>query len=142
MLLVWSGMLLTWVFALAGWVFVSTFIHELFHLLSARLNGLGIKDYRLFSIPGGVKGYVDVIIAGGTANYSIKKGLLHLSGIIAHLFLVGILTVMWHLSWGTLFKGVLLIGIVINFYFIMVNVFPEDSDGRQFWHMVKKEKGD
>ena len=140
MLLVWISFLLIWITALAGWIFFSPFVHELFHLATAFICGFRIKAYRLVSIPGGAKGYVDVVIAKGTEHYYLKRGMLHLSGIMAHLSLAVICFLLFRLSREVLLYGVWLEGLMVNAYLVIMNVFPEDSDGRQFWDMVKQNK--
>ncbi|PKM46758.1 MAG: hypothetical protein CVV03_05080 [Firmicutes bacterium HGW-Firmicutes-8] len=138
MLLVLMASVLIWIAALAAWIFISLFVHELFHLWSAFICRLEVKRYRLITIPGRGKGYVDVLIPKGTKYYLLKRGLVHLSGIIAHLSLVLVSLLMFMLSGEVVLSGIWLEGLIVNTYLMIMNMFPEDSDGRQFWDMIKK----
>ena len=138
MLLVLMTSLLIWIAALAAWIFLSLFIHELYHLATAFVCGLTVERYRLLTIPGRGKGYVDVLIPKGTKYYLLKRGIVHLSGIIAHLSLALVSLLMFILSGEVVLSGIWLEGLIFNAYLMIMNIFPEDSDGRQFWDMIKK----
>jgi len=140
LLLVLMASLLIWIAALAAWIFLSLFIHELYHLATAFVCGLTVERYRLITIPGRGKGYVDVLIPKGTKYYLLKRGIVHLSGIIAHLSLALVSLLMFILSGEVVLSGIWLEGLIVNAYLMIMNIFPEDSDGRQFWEMLKQNK--
>lgn len=135
------GILLIWTVSLAGWVFISTFLHEVFHLVISRLAGFKIREFRLISVPGGPKGYVDVLVSMAVSRYYLKRGLMHISGILAHVLMVIVSFVLWHISVATLYRGVFFIGGITNIYFIIMNTCPEESDGRQFMSMMRARSG-
>jgi len=140
LLLVLMTSLLIWIAALAAWIFLSLFIHELYHLAAAFICGLTVERYRLITIPGRGKGYVDVLIPKGTKYYLLKRGLVHLSGIMAHIFLAVICFLLFRFSLEVVLRGIWLEGVVVNTYLVFINIFLEDSDGRKFWDMIKQNK--
>lgn len=134
----WVAFPVIWVIVLMAWAFLSLFLHELFHLGAAVVCKLEVTRFRLLTIPGRGKGYVDVLIPKGTKYYLLKRGLVHLSGIIAHIKLALISFLLFSCVQGIIFRGIYLEGIVVNAYLVIINIFPEDSDGRKFWEMLKK----
>ncbi len=134
------GLLLIWVGAFVGWVFVSPFVHELCHFAAAALAGFKVRGCRFISVPGGAKGYVEVAVVKGTKRYYLKRGIMHLAGVMAHLVLAGAAFFLFVLARETAFKGVWLAGFVVNLYLLVMNSLPADSDGRQFWEMIGKKK--
>ncbi len=134
------GLLFIWVSAFAGWVFLSPLIHELCHYAAASLAGFKIRGCRFISVPGGAKGFVEVSVSRDTKRYYLKRGIMHLAGVMAHLVLAGAALCLVILFPGTALKGVGLAGLMVNLYLAGMNSFPADSDGRQFWEMVKKKR--
>lgn len=132
--------LLIWMGACVSWVLVSAFLHELGHLAAARLAGFRVRDYRLVSGRGGVRGYVDVLIHRGARSYYVKKGLMHIAGVVVNVVLAVCCLLLFRLPAGSALKLVWLLGFGVNCYLILLNTVPSHSDGRQFWLTVKGHK--
>ncbi len=128
---------LIWMGACVSWVLVSAFLHELGHLVAARAAGFRIQEFRLVSGRGGVRGYVDALIPKGTTHYYLKKGFMHLAGVIVHVVLAVGCLLLLRVPAGSTLKLVWLLGLAVNCYLILLNTVPRHSDGRQFWLAVK-----
>ncbi|MBU7007034.1 hypothetical protein [Phosphitispora fastidiosa] len=132
---------LTLLVSIPGWMYFSAFVHELSHLVTSRVMGFKIKEYRLWSAPWGVRGFVDVVIPGGTSRYFLKRGLMHLAGPVSHLVIIVVAAVCLIYSQGVILKTFWCAGIVVNCYLMIMNIVPAYSDGRQFLNMLKRKKG-
>ncbi len=131
---------LTLLLSIPGWVYFSAFVHELSHLVTSRVMGFKIKEYRLWSLPWGVRGFVDVVIPGGTSRYVLKRGLMHLSGLISHLIFIVVAAAGLIYSQGMVLKTFWFAGLGVNCYLLVMNLVPEESDGRQFLKMLKRHR--
>ncbi|KNZ71050.1 hypothetical protein Tfer_0124 [Thermincola ferriacetica] len=115
----------------------STFLHELSHYVAARLAGFKIVGYQLWTIPFKRRGYVDVFISRHTKKLMLKKGFMHGSGLMVHLIILIIaLFAAYHssVSWG---RAGWLTGAFVNAYLFLLNLIPEESDGRKLIALFK-----
>jgi len=131
---------LTLLVSIPGWVYFSAFVHELSHLVTSRVMGFKIKEYRLWSAPWGVRGFVDVVIPGGASRYFLKRGLMHLSGPVSHLIFIVVAAAGLMYSHGVILKTFWSAGLGVNCYLLIMNTVPAHSDGRQFLNMLKRKK--
>ncbi|WP_418790330.1 hypothetical protein [Phosphitispora sp. TUW77] len=129
--------ILTLLLSIPGWVCFSAFMHELSHLVISWVVGFKIKEYRLWSVPWGKKGFVDVLIPKGTRGYFLKRGLMHLAGPITHTFLIFVVVLGLIFSRSAALNIFWFTGFAVNSYFLVMNVVPENSDGRHFLDMLK-----
>ena len=134
---IWISVPFTLVVSIFGWTYFSAFVHELFHLITSFAVGFKISEYRLWSAPWGVRGYVDVIIPRGIRYYYLKRGLMHISGIGSHLILIITISLCLVLYHGAVIMTFLITGLAVNIYLVGMNIFPVNSDGRQFWVLFR-----
>ncbi len=135
---VWISVPMTLVFSVAGWVAFSAFAHELFHLITSRVVGFKIAAYRLWSTPWGGRGFVDVVIPAETGWYCLKRGMMHLSGIVSHLVFVFLTAFALASTEGIVMKTFLLTGLAVNCYLLVMNTVPASSDGRQLMKLLNR----
>lgn len=128
--------LVIWLVAVPVLFFLAAFVHELGHFVTAKISGLEVVGYRLVSVPGNA-GYVDVRINSRDPLIIIKRVCLHGAGPASHLLQVIMFGWFMGLSTGVTLNGVFVIGILVNLYLLLNNLFAEESDGLLLYKLYK-----
>lgn len=127
-----------WLVAFIIFVLGSTYFHEVSHFLVAKVVGFQVLGYRFYTIPFYRNGYVDVRIKGRFSFLLLRKACMHGSGLAVHLLFILVFFILFCFSETIIWKGIWIIGLIVNLYLFFINLFPEGSDGRQLFLLIRR----